>query len=150
MEGLPGKLRFFCPHCDHKLSFLDGAIVKLVGRLHAETFSARTMIYIPATLGAYGAIVGDGVRLKDGAVVEFECINGACKADLTTPYDDKLSEIKLRDGNDREYVVIFNKIYGKRATFLVDYKKKSLLKSYGADADDFEPDFDKRLNFFGS
>ena len=149
MVGLPGKLKFFCPQCEQKLSFLDGAIIKLVGRLHSETFSARTMFYIPAKLGDYGAIVGEGVRLKEGAVVEFECINGACKANLTTAYDENLAEIKMRDSEGREYIVIFNKIYGRQATFLVDYKKKSLIQSYGEHADDFEPNFDKRLNFFG-
>ena len=149
MVGLPGKLKFFCPHCDQKLSFLEGSIIKLVGRLHAETFSARTMFYIPAKLGDYGAIVGEGVRLKEGARVEFECINGACKADLTTVYDKNLAELKMRDCDGREYVVIFNKIFGRQATFLVDYKKRTLLESFGEHASDFEPDFEKRLNFFG-
>ncbi len=149
MIGPEGKLKFFCPHCDQKVSFLKGSIIKLVGRLEAETFTARTMFYIPAKLGDYGAIVGEGVRLKEGAVVEFECINGACKTNLTTVYDEHLAELLMRDEQGREYVVIFNKMYGRQATFLVDYKKRVLLESFGQHANDFEPDFEKRLNFFG-
>ena len=62
MSGITGKLLFSCPHCGQKLSFLDGTLVKLAGRLHAESFSCKTMFYIPAKLGAYGAIVGEGVQ----------------------------------------------------------------------------------------
>lgn len=145
-----GKQKFYCPFCDQKLSFLDGTIIKMVGRLHAETFSCKAMFYIPAELGQYGAIVGEGVRLREGARVEFECINGACKENFTTAYDDNLAEIKMTDAEGRDYVVVFNKIYGRRSTFLIDLKKRSLLKSYGEHSEEFAPDFDKPLNFFGS
>ena len=145
-----GIQKYFCPVCDQKLSFLGGTIIKMVGRLHAETFSCKAMFYVPAELGQYGAIVGEGARLKEGAKVEFECINGACKENFTSAYDDDLAEIKMIDPEGREFVVVFNKIYGRRSTFVVDLKKKSLLKSYGEHSNDFEPDFDKPLNFFGS
>lgn len=144
------KPRFYCPYCNQKLSFLSGTVIKMVGRMHAEHFSCKTMFYIPAKLGQYGAIVGEGVRLREDAKVEFECINGACKRNFTTSYDDNLAEIKLVASDGREYVVVFNKIYGKHATFLVDYKNKSLLESYGEDANACRPDFKKPINFFGA
>jgi len=144
-----GKLTYYCPYCNQKLSFFDGTIVKLAGRLHAEHFTCKTMIYVSGKLGQYGGIVGEGVRVREGARMEFECTNGACKANFTTSYDDNLAEIKLIDGEGREFAVIFNKIYGKRSTFIVDVKEKTLSKKYGQDAQEFQPDFDKPLNFFG-
>ena len=144
-----GKMTYLCPFCGQKLSFLDGTIIKMVGRLHSDTFSCKAMFYVPATLGHYGAIVGEGVRLKEGAKVEFECINGACKENFTCAYDENLAEIKGVEESGREYVVVFNKNYGRRCTFLVDLKKKSLIKSYGEHASEHVPDFDKPLNFFG-
>lgn len=139
---------FSCPYCGQKLSFLDGTIVKLVGRLHADNFSCKTMFYVPAKLGEYGAIVGEGVRLQDGARVEFECINGACKHDLTAAYDADLAEVKMvRDG--REYAVAFNKVYGRESTFVVDITERTVVQSFGEHANQYASDFDKPINFFG-
>jgi len=142
--------RFACPHCNQKLSFLDGTVVKLVGRLHSEHFSCKTMFYIPAQLGHYGAIVGEGVRIRDGAKVDFECINGACKHSFTSSYDDNLAEIKMLDKDGTEYVVAFNRIFGRRATFLIDVKKASVVESFGDHCKEYAFNFDKKLNFFGS
>jgi|GEM_PF-2842163 len=144
-----GKLTYVCPYCGQKLSFMDGTVVKMVGRLHADTFSCKTMFYIPARLGQYGGIVGEGLRVKEGAFVEFECINGQCKRNFTTAYDQNLAEIKMIDEADNEFVVIFNKIYGKKATFLVDLKQKRLVNQFGEDADSYYRDFNDHLNFFG-
>ena len=149
MSEPEGKLTFQCPYCGQKLSFLGGNIIKLVGRLHADTFSCKVMIYIPAELGQYGAIVGEGVRLNEGAVVEFECVNGACKKNFTTAYDENLAEIKMIDGAGKEFAVVFNKTYGRRCTFLVDFKQQELLQAFGEHAADHELDFGKPLNFFG-
>ncbi len=140
-----GKNSFYCPECGQKLSFLGGQVLKLAGRLHAETFSCKTMFYIPAKLGDYGAIVGEGVRLHDGTKVEFECINGACKKNLTAPYDDGLAEIKMVDQQGREYIVVFNKLYGRRETILLDFQNREFLQSYGEDLRE-----ERMRNYFGS
>lgn len=150
MNEAQGKPTFTCPHCNQKLSFLDGTVVKLAGRLHAESFSCKTMFYIPAKLGQYGAIVGEGVRLKEGARVEFECINGACKKNFTTGYDPDLAEILMTDESGRKFVVVFNKIFGKRSTFLLDFKRHELLESFGEHAKLYIGEFDKPRNFFGA
>ena len=150
MSKLEGKPKYFCPHCGQKLSFLEGSIIKMVGRLHAENFSCKTMFYIPARLGQYGVIVGEGVRISDGALVDLECINGACKKSVTSPSDESLAEIRMVDGSGKEFVVLFNRIFGRRATFLIDMKNASLVDSFGDHAEDYTPNFDKKLNFCGS
>lgn len=145
-----GKLTFYCPYCGQKLSFLEGTVIKMVGRLHAETFSCKTMFYFPAQLGQYGAIVGEGVNLRDGARVEFECINGACRKNFTATYDQNLAEIKMVDPAGNEYVVVFNKIFGRRSTFLIDFKTQKVLESYGDHAPEYLREFDKPTNYFGA
>ena len=143
------KSTYSCPYCGQKLSFLDGTIVKLVGRLRGENFSCKTMFYVPAGLGEYGAIVGEGVRVQDGARVQFECINGACKHDLTAAYDEDLAEVKMVREDGREFAVVFSKVYGRHSTFVVDVKEKTLVESFGEHASQYSPDFDKPVNFFG-
>ena len=144
-----GKLSFFCPHCNQKLSFLDGTVIKMIGRLHAESFSCSTMFYLPAALGQYGAIVGEGVRIRYGARVDFECINRACSRKFTTSYDDDLAEIKLVDEGGAEFVVVFSRVFGRRATYLVDFREHTLVESFGEHAPDLDLDFDRPVNFFG-
>jgi len=150
MTEITGKYRFFCPHCGGKLSFLDGTVLKLVGRLHAEQFSCKAMFYIPARLGAYGAIVGEGVRVRDGAKIEFECIHATCKRNLSAAYDDTLAEIRMVDEEGGEFVVVFNKIFGRKATFVIDHRSRALLRSFGEDAGNLFDDMDRQRNFFGS
>lgn len=145
-----GKLTFYCPFCGQKLSFLDGMLIKMVGRLHATTFSCKTMFYFSAQLGQYGCIVGEGVRVYDGAKVEYECINHACKKNFTSPNNEDLAEIRMKDGEGKEFKVVFNKVYGKRSTFLLDMEDRALVESFGVDKEEYisDPD-DRNRNFFG-
>ena len=145
-----GKLTFYCPFCGQKLSFLEGTLVKLVGRLHATTFSCQTMFYISAKLGQYGCIVGEGVRVYDGAKVEFECVNHACRKNFTSPFNDDLAEIRMKDEDGREFKVVFNKIFGKRSTFLLDMEEQKIVETYGSDSEEYSRDPEnRRRNFFG-
>lgn len=145
-----GKMMFFCPHCGQKLSFLDGMIIKMVGRCHSTTFSSKTMFYFSAKLGQYGCIVGETVRIFDGAKVEYECINAACKQNFTSPHNEELAEITGKDEAGKEYKVVFNKIFGKRSTFLVDMEEKKVVESFGVDQGEYVSDpEERRRNFFG-
>jgi hypothetical protein len=145
-----GKMTFYCPYCGQKLSFLEGTLIKMVGRLHATTFSCKTMFYFSAQLGQYGCIVGEGVRVYDGAKVEYECINTACKKNFTSPHNDELAEISATDEDFKEFKVVFNKVFGKRSTFLLDMAQSKLVESFGVDKDDYISDpEERRRNFFG-
>jgi predicted RNA-binding Zn-ribbon protein involved in translation (DUF1610 family) len=141
---------FFCPHCGEKLSFLDGTVIKLDGVLSCDTFSVRTQFYFAAELGQYGAIVAGNVEVREGAKVEFHCIRPRCGKNLTAPYNSDLAEIRMVDEGGGEYVVVFNKIHGRRATFVVDPERQSLVSRFGRDADSYADTFERPLNFFGA
>jgi hypothetical protein len=150
MAAEVGKRMFFCPRCAEKLSFLNGTIVKLDGVLQAPTFSVRTQFFFPAELGHYGAIVAGAVEIREGAVVEFHCPNPRCNADFTAAYNHELAEIRMADENGRDYVVVFHKIYGRRATFVFDRAQKKLVDSFGEHAQSYRDALDRPLNFFGA
>lgn len=141
--------KFYCPFCNEKLSFLDGSIVKMRGTLRSSKFDVVTNFYIPGQLGQYDALLEGDITLRDGVKVDFSCINPKCHRSFTTHYDDDLSEIKMIDDDGHEYLVVFNRIYGKHSTFVVDYKKKELESSFGEDREGYIHDFDKEGNFFG-
>jgi len=145
-----GKLTFFCPACREKLSFLDGTIIKLRGRLRAATFECETMFHFAAQLGTHGCIVGDGVQVHEGARIEFECPRGSCRHNFTAAYNDRLAEIHLEDGHGELFRVAFSKVFGKDSTFVLDVKHRELVHAYGADAIHVLDDPDeRRRNFFG-
>ena len=144
------KRTFYCPYCHEKLSFLNGTIIKMDGVLHAETFSARTQFYFPAKIGEYGVIIGGTVEIREGTKVEFHCFNPTCNKNFTTTYNHDLAEIRMIDGARREYVVIFNKVFGKKATFVMDLAEKTLVSSHGEHADHYDETFERPMNFFGA
>ena len=145
-----GKHTYFCPRCGQKLSFLDGTIVKMDGVLRSDKFAVRTQVFLPARLGHYGAIVAGDVKIEDGTRVEFHCFNPTCDASFTSAYDDDLAEVRMVDADGQEYVVVFNRVFGSRSTFVVDWSESRLVNSFGEHADDYVENFDRPLNFFGA
>jgi hypothetical protein len=143
------KRTYLCPHCGEKLSFLEGTIIKLEGELQCETFSVRTQFFIPAELGRYGGIVGGEVKIQEGARVEFCCIHPACRASFTSAYNPELAEIRMVE-EGREFVFVFNKVFGRRATFVVDIAESKLIDTFGEHADSYAATFERPLNFFGA
>lgn len=140
--------QFYCDYCNEKISHFNGSIIKMKGVMTCDTFECVSNVYLPGELGHYNVIVDDFVKLKVNAKVDFRCPNLSCNQSFTTEFNDDLAEIKMIDG-EREYVVVFNRIYGKQATFLVDYKEKKLEKSYGKELADYVMDFEEPVNFFG-
>ena len=70
-------------------------------------------------------------------------------ANFTAAYDHDLAEIQMLDGAGRELVVVFHKIYGRRATFVVDQRARKVVDQFGEDAAGYAAMFDRPLNFFG-
>lgn len=146
----PEKRTFYCPYCHEKLSFLDGTVIKMDGVLHAESFTVRTQFFFPAELGKYGIIVGGNVELREGTKVEFHCINPKCNKNFTAAYNHDLAEIRMVDGAGRDHVVVFNKVFGKKATFVLDLAEQTMVSSHGEHAVHYEDTFDRPMNFFGA
>lgn len=141
---------FFCPHCGEKLSFLDGAIIRMDGVLACDTFSVRAQFFFPAALGQYGVVVAGDVQVEEGARVEFHCPNRLCNKNFTSPYNHDLAEVRMEDEDGRAFVVVFHKTHGRQATFLIDPQDRTVLGSFGAHAETYAETFQRPLNFFGA
>ncbi len=139
--------QFFCPYCNEELTVLAGAALKLKGILISDFFECSSYFYLPSTPGQYGALYDEHIKLKEGAKVNFCCPNNQCEKSFTTNYDNDLSQVKMLDEENVENVAIFNRIFGKHSTFIIDYQKKSLRGSYGEDKLDYIHDFDSEIDF---
>ena len=120
------------------------------GVLSCDAFTVRTPFYFPARLGQYGAVISGNVEVREGAVVDFHCINPRCDRSFTTQFNSELSAIRAHDSAGREFVVAFNRTMGKRSTFLIDRADKSLVEHHGDDAETYAKEFERPLNFFGA
>jgi hypothetical protein len=150
MGNEPAKKLFYCPQCGEKLSFLNGTVVKMDGLLAGPGFSVRTQFYFPSELGQYGVIVAGAVEIREGARVEFLCPNQRCNANYSAAYSPDLAEIRMVDEGGRDFVVVFHKVYGRRATFVVDRREKKLVNAFGEHAPSYTDTFERPLNFFGA
>jgi hypothetical protein len=143
---------FICPHCNAELNPGRGPIIKLRGRLDAETFSVTTDVFLPSGLGVYGRLAATGVTLRQGAKFQFFCPD--CKQPLSESDQANLAHVKMVDEEGKEFFIGFNKSYGKRSTFVVDPQHAKVERSFGDDADDYRERLDqtleKKINFFGS
>jgi hypothetical protein len=138
--------RFYCPYCNEDLTVLSGSAFKLKGILSSNFFDCSSLFYLPSTPGHFGALFDEQITIKEGARVNFCCPNDQCGRSFTTKYDHDLSQIKMLDENSEESVAIFNRIFGKHATFIVDYQKKSLRASYGEDKLEYIHEFDSEID----
>ena len=147
MEG--SMRRYFCPHCGQELTCPNGQQIKLRGVLTSPYFTVATLFYLPAELGVYGGTVEGEIEIREGARVEFQCFNPDCLHSFTSPYDDDLSEIRMVEDDGTDEIVVFNRVYGRQSTYVVDYRLRKVIMAYGEDKDRYVDEFERPLNFFG-
>lgn len=138
---------YVCPSCGEGLNREQGRFIRMDATLRGPGFAVTFPIDIPAELGAYGARYDPRVVLEEGCRVEFSC--PACGKDFTAGYSSDWAELKLVEGG-REYVVVFNRIFGEHLSFVFDYSTRRLVGTFGDATAEYVEQFGKNLNFFGS
>ncbi|MBN2360645.1 MAG: hypothetical protein JXR83_14410 [Deltaproteobacteria bacterium] len=124
---------YFCPHCRSSLNPGAHVVMRISHRRQ------RGLILLSPQVGNYRRVLPEGFDLESGELVDFSC--PVCGGDLTSPVDRKLGEVLLRRGVDEYARVNFSKVFGERATFVVE---TSGVHPYGAHAARYDD-----LNFFG-
>lgn len=141
------KRRYVCPFCQVELNRERPELIRMDATLEGPGFEVTFQIDIPAELGSYGARYDSRIVLQEGCRVKFGCPQ--CGRDFTSEYSSDWAELKMVEAG-REFVVVFNKIYGEHSSFLFDYSTRRLVGTYGDATSDLIEQFGKNLNFFGS
>jgi hypothetical protein len=128
------KRAYHCPHCGAALN--PGTKIILIARRGRR----RGLILFSPQIGNYKIIRDPSFELKAGDLVEFSC--PVCATSLSCDADRRLAEVELRQPAGRRAHVVFSRVYGEHATFLLDGET---LLPFGADADHYD-----RVNFFGN
>jgi hypothetical protein len=126
------KKRFLCPKCSAELNPGTKIILK------ANLSSLKGLFLFSPSLGDYEVIHSDDFPAHAGEEIEFSC--PICSFDLTSPRSEQFAELLIRQGEE-EGRVIFSKVMGEQATFLVMPKRT---ESFGKDVDGYST-----VNFFG-
>ena len=128
------KRSFRCPRCNAALN--PGTKVVLV----AERGEARGLVLLSPELGNYRVVCDESFPLSEGARYVFRC--PACRADLTSPQNQSLVEILLRDERGTTARIAFSRIFGEHATFV---RTTQGVRRFGEHAERYVT-----VNFFGA
>ena len=105
---------YSCPHCE-KVVNPDETVI-----LVAERKDEQMLIGFHPQPGNYTIYVPPGVQLDRGDEWEFSC--PLCRANLRAPEHPNLSTLVVWQGNERRRV-LFSRIVGERATYVVQDRK---------------------------
>ncbi len=116
------ETKYLCPQCENALN-VDNDIV-----LKAKNNSGRKgIVFLHTSLGNYSSKFSSEFTIMEGETVKFYC--PLCNHNLTNLKNEKLAHFTMVDADEKEFTVVFSKIYGEKCTYVV--KEKEVLKSYG-------------------
>jgi len=119
---------YACPKCGAMLN-PDETIV-LIG----DHLGRRVLVGFSPKPGDYRVHMPPGVEVKPGDVWGFYC--PVCAADLKTGENEALCSIKMVV-SDKPFLVLFSRIAGEKATFVVT--EKGVEQQHGEHADAYLP-----------
>jgi hypothetical protein len=126
------KKRYLCPKCRAELNPGTKIILK------ANLSSLKGLFLFSPRLGDYEVIHPADFPVHSGEEVEFSC--PICSFDLTSPRSEQFAELLLAQGDELGQVV-FSKVMGKQATFLIMPQRT---ETFGRDVGAYST-----TNFFG-
>lgn len=118
---------YSCPHCGNVVN--PDETVTLIGILGEE----QMLVGFHPKPGNYTTYLPPGVQVNVGERWSFYC--PLCRADLTAEEYDNLVALILHDGAIGRRV-LFSKIFGQRATYLI--KDQQLDEIHGDDAKTYD------------
>jgi hypothetical protein len=119
---------YCCPSCGAVLNPDRSVILTAV---HGDI---RVLIGFHPEPGNYEVYLPTGVRAEEGSKWGFSC--PVCRADLTAEENVDLCELLMRE-EDRESRLLFSRIAGEQATFVV--REDRLEETHGTDAAEYDP-----------
>lgn len=126
------KKCFLCPKCGAELNPGTKIILK------ANLSSLKGLFLFSPRLGDYEVIHPSDFPAHPGEEIDLSC--PVCNFDLTSKRSERFAELLFLQGEE-EGRVIFSKVFGEQATFLVMPKRT---ERFGKDVEGYST-----VNFFG-
>jgi hypothetical protein len=126
------KKQFLCPKCKAELNPGTKIILK------ANLSTLKGLFLLSPSLGDYEVIQPSDFPTHPGEEIEVSC--PVCSFDFTSHRSERFAELVVKQGKEKGRV-IFSKVIGEQATFLVLPDKT---ETFGKDVDSYST-----VNFFG-
>ncbi len=123
---------YTCGRCGARLN----PNVKII--LRAEVNGRRALLLFSPQPGNYSVIAPEDFALRPKDDLRFSC--PVCSANLTSPHDPNMAEIRFTGADGREGTVAFSREHGHHATYFITEEK---VKAYGEHARQ------EQVNFWG-
>jgi hypothetical protein len=122
--------KYSCPRCTAILN--PGPNIILLGRHEGR----EALLAFHSEPGNYEVAVPVDVTIKKGEVWEFFC--PVCHETLSAEGEENLAGLDMTDGNDNWYRVIFSRVAGEYATFVITRGPELKVKKLGHDFTKYE------------
>jgi len=125
-------LKYSCPDCNAVLN--PGANIILMGRHEG----LNMLFAFHPEPGIYDFETPHTEYLNAGDLWEFYC--PVCQKSLAVPDEENLAVIDMTDGVGNWHKVIFSRIAGEHATYVVTKGKELSVEEYGSDLSNYDQD----------
>ncbi len=122
--------KYSCPKCTAILN--PGSNIILVGRREG----IESLLAFHPEPGNYELKVPHNVAINNGDSWEFFC--PVCHADLKTTHEENLAVLDMTDGSGEWYRVLFSRIAGEHATFVIAAGPEIKVEKFGPDLAKYE------------
>ena len=123
-------MEYSCPRCAAHLN--PGPRIILLGRYKGES---GLFAFNPEP-GNYETDLPAGIGIHPGEVWDFLC--PACHGDLSFPGGRELAALDMKDGVGNWRKVVFSRVAGEQATFVISQNPELEVKEYGVNFSKYE------------
>ena len=115
--------KYSCPRCSSLLN--PGPRIVLLGRQEGN----RILFAFHPEPGNYEVAFPDDALIRKGEVWEFLC--PVCHETLNVAGNDPLAALDMTDGAGNWHKVVFSRVFGEQATFVIPKDQKMEVEEYG-------------------
>lgn len=121
---------YSCPKCTAILN--PGPNIILLGRHEGYD----VLLAFHPEPGNYEVNVPHNVTITQGEVWDFLC--PVCHANLALPMDESLGALDMTNGRDQWHTVVFSRVAGEHATFVISRDTESQVEKHGVDLSKYD------------
>ena len=123
-------MNYSCPRCSAVLNPKSNII--LLGRYEDQ----EGLFAFNPEPGNYEVDIPSNVSVKDGEVWDFLC--PICHESMTLPDERELAALDMLDGAGNWHKVVFSRVAGEHATFVISQNAEVEVKEYGVNFSKYE------------
>lgn len=116
------KTKYLCPHCHNTINVGNDIVLRA-----KNENGDRGLVFLHTELGNYDSKFSTDYEIKEGEKVKFSC--PICHHNLSNLKNEKLAYFTMVDEKEKEFTIVFSKIFGEKCSYKVE--EKEVVETYG-------------------